>query len=86
MFVATVSSKGWVVIPAEIRKKYHLHPGSQVRVVDYGGVLSILPAQTDPVNSGKGLLKGKTSLLKSLQGERIREKKREKRKKTNIHP
>ena len=24
---ATVSEKGWVVIPAELRKKYNLHPG-----------------------------------------------------------
>jgi len=35
----TISSKGWVVIPAELRKKYHLMPGTEVLIVDYGGVL-----------------------------------------------
>jgi len=35
----TISSKGWVVIPAELRKKYHLTPGTEVLIVDYGGVL-----------------------------------------------
>src|SRR5213594_2004563 len=33
----TVSEKGWVVIPADLRKKYNLHPGAEVSVVDYGG-------------------------------------------------
>jgi AbrB family looped-hinge helix DNA binding protein len=39
----TVSEKGWVVIPAELRKKYNLHPGAEVAVVDYGGVLALVP-------------------------------------------
>jgi len=29
----TVSEKGWVVIPADLRKKYNLHPGAEVAVV-----------------------------------------------------
>ena len=32
----TVSEKGWVVIPAELRRKYNLQPGTEVSVVDYG--------------------------------------------------
>jgi AbrB family looped-hinge helix DNA binding protein len=38
-----VSSKGWVVIPAGLRRTYNLRPGARVRIVDYGGVLSIVP-------------------------------------------
>jgi AbrB family looped-hinge helix DNA binding protein len=30
----TISSKGWVVIPAAMRAKYRLKPGSHVRIVD----------------------------------------------------
>ncbi|MBN2499850.1 MAG: AbrB/MazE/SpoVT family DNA-binding domain-containing protein, partial [Anaerolineales bacterium] len=44
MTTLTISSKGWVVIPAELRKKYQLTPGTKVIIVDYGGVLSIVPA------------------------------------------
>ena len=31
-----VSGKGWIVIPAELRKKYNLRAGTEVVVVDYG--------------------------------------------------
>jgi len=44
----TVSEKGWVVIPADLRKKYNLHPGAEVSVVDYGGVLALVPLWPDP--------------------------------------
>jgi AbrB family looped-hinge helix DNA binding protein len=50
--VLTISNKGWVVIPAELRKKYNLHAGSKVVIVDYGGVLSIVPAVKDPIKAG----------------------------------
>jgi len=41
MSVVTVSQKGWVVIPAELRQKYHWNRGDRVKVVDYGGVVSL---------------------------------------------
>ena len=73
----TISNKGWVVIPAELRKKYHLHPGAEVVIVDYGGVLAILPAMRDPIQQGRGILKGGTSLTKAMLEERVADLKRE---------
>lgn len=73
----TVSSKGWIVIPAELRKKHHLTPGTEVVIVDYGGVLSIIPAVKDPIKAGRGLLKDLSSLTKDLLEERRKERKRE---------
>lgn len=73
----TVSNKGWVVIPAALRKKYNLLPGTEVIIVDYGGVLSIIPALKNPVKQGRGLLKGLPSLTKDLLQERGKEKARE---------
>ena len=73
----TISNKGWVVIPAELRKKYHLHPGAEVVIVDYGGVLAILPAMRDPIKQGRGILKGGTSLTKALVEERAADQNRE---------
>lgn len=75
--VLTISNKGWVVIPADLRKKYHLTPGTEVVIVDYGGVLSIIPAMRDPIKQGRGLLKGLPSLTKELLKERAKERKRE---------
>lgn len=76
---ATVSSKGWIVIPAELRRKYHIEPGGQVRIVDYGGTLALVPALEDPIREARGMLAGKTSLTRALLAERRREKAREDR-------
>jgi AbrB family looped-hinge helix DNA binding protein len=71
-----ISEKGWVVIPSKLRKKYQLTPGSEVIIVDYGGVLSIVPAMKNPVQQGRGLLKGIPSLAKDLRKEHAKEKAR----------
>ena len=73
---ATISEKGWVVIPAELRRKYNLHPGAQVTVVDYGGVLSLVPAMAKPVRQAAGMLKGRTSLTRALLSEHRKERSR----------
>ncbi len=76
---ATISQKGWVVIPAELRKKYHLKPGTEVVIVDYGGVLSILPASKNPIEKGAGFLKDSDSLTAEIVEEHHRERERESR-------
>lgn len=73
----TISNKGWVVIPAELRKKYNLLPGTEVVIVDYGGVLSIIPALKHPIKQGRGLLKELPSLTTDLLNERAQERSRE---------
>jgi AbrB family looped-hinge helix DNA binding protein len=72
----TVSEKGWVVIPADLRRKYNLHPGAEVSVVDYGGVLALVPAMTRPTREAAGMSKGRTSLTRALLTERRRERAR----------
>ena len=74
---STISSKGWVIIPAELRKKYRLVPGTKVVIVDYGGVLAIIPAMKDPIRQGRGSLKGGPSLTKVLLKEHATERKRD---------
>jgi AbrB family looped-hinge helix DNA binding protein len=73
----TISSKGWVVIPAELRKKYNLEPGTRVHVVDYGGVLSLIPAVDDPVAAAAGRLSGEGSLTAALMAARQEDRRRE---------
>jgi AbrB family looped-hinge helix DNA binding protein len=69
----TLSQKGWVVIPAALRKKYGLKPGANVQVVDYGGALALVPTYQDPITSGAGLLKGDDSLTAAIVAEHRRE-------------
>lgn len=66
MTVHSISSKGWVVIPAELRKKYGLEPGSEVRIVDYGGVLALIPALEDPIQQASGMLQTDKRLTQIL--------------------
>jgi AbrB family looped-hinge helix DNA binding protein len=72
-----LSQKGWIVIPAALRKKYGLKPGANLQVVDYGGVLSIIPAMRDPIKQGRGLLKDIPSLTEDLLKEHAEELARE---------
>ncbi len=73
---AKISSKGWVVIPAELRQKYNLKPGDKVHVVDYGGVVSLVPTSADPVKHAAGMLKGRRSLTKAILQEHRQERRR----------
>ena len=65
-----IASKGWVVIPAALRQKYNLTPGTDIEIVDYGGVLALIPQQEDPIEAGAGMLAGRTSLTQALLRER----------------
>lgn len=69
----TISTKGWVVIPVELRKKYGLTPGAQVQLVDYGGVLALVPLLENPIREAVGMLKGSSSLVQALLNERTQE-------------
>lgn len=78
MSVVTVSQKGWVVIPADIRDKYHWKTGDRVKVVDYGGVVSLVPVLRKPEEEGTGALRTRgRSLLKALERTRKAARRRE---------
>lgn len=80
MPTVTVSKKGWVVIPKEIRERHGIKPGGRVDFVEYGELLFVLPALEDPVRQARGFLKGGPSLTKALLEERREEREREERK------
>ncbi|MGC9395172.1 MAG: AbrB/MazE/SpoVT family DNA-binding domain-containing protein [Anaerolineae bacterium] len=77
MHTATVSTKGWVVIPKELREKYKLTRGTQVQVVEYNNALALVPLSDDPAKALHGMLKDGPSLTEDLlvehAGERTRE-------------
>lgn len=77
MTTLTISQKGWVVIPAGLRRKYQLTPGTEVQIVDYGGVLSIVRIFDDPIQTGAGLFNGPDSLTEAIVEEHRQERERE---------
>lgn len=70
MNTSTLSQKGWIVIPKELRKRYGLKKGDVVQVIDYGGIISLVPASKTPIIDTQGMLKGKTSLVRELTKSR----------------
>ena len=54
-----------------------MKPGSAVQVVDYGGVLAIVPVHKDPIRAGSGLLKNGDSLTEAIVKEHQAELRRE---------
>lgn len=75
-----VSSKGWVVIPSEMRKRYGIKPGQEVQFIPEKDRLTLVPTAQDPIHQSLGKYKGKTSLTKSLLKARKEELNREKAK------
>ncbi len=63
--VAKVSSKGWIVIPKELREKYNISVGQQILLTDEDDSLTIHPIPEDPISAYKGLFKG-TPLAEEL--------------------
>ncbi len=66
MNTSTLSAKGWVVIPQELRERYGLKKGDKVHFVEYGGVIAVVPVSKNPVGESAGMLKGETSLVEAL--------------------
>jgi AbrB family looped-hinge helix DNA binding protein len=62
MSAATLTKKGQIVIPADIRARYELTAGTQVEFVDEGGVIRLVVrrrvARSDP-EAGFGLIRVK---------------------------
>jgi AbrB family looped-hinge helix DNA binding protein len=74
MMTVSVTEKGQVLIPATLRKKFHIKKGSKIQVEEWGnGCILMKPLPDDIVEATRGILKGKISLTRSLLEERKKE-------------
>jgi AbrB family looped-hinge helix DNA binding protein len=67
-----VSSKGQIVLPAAIRKKYDVTPGAEWVLIDMGDHVALVPRSKDPINEVRGMIKGREGV--SEVDEFIRER------------
>jgi len=74
---AKVSTKGWVVIPAALRRRHGLKPGALVEFRELSGKIVIIPRVTDVIEDLYGKLASETSLTKALLEDRAKELERE---------
>jgi AbrB family looped-hinge helix DNA binding protein len=72
--VSTVTTKGQLVIPSKLRRKYAIQKGTQVAFVEEESRLILQPLTPDFVRRLRGSLKGEPSALKRLLEDRKRER------------
>lgn len=80
MSISTVSTRGQLVIPQKMRKKYNINPQSSIQWIDAGEVLMLVPMTSDPITSSRGMLKGTKVSTHSYLKEKEEEKSLEERK------
>ena len=72
----SVTQKGQLVIPKELRDKYGIAPNTQVIVTEMDDHIAIFPAR-DPIRQGRGMLKISSSVTEALRESRREEKRHE---------
>lgn len=71
-----VTKRGQTVIPAQIRKKYHIQPGDYLVWLEDGQTIKVIPVPADPVRALRGRGRGERlveRLLKARREDRNRE-------------
>jgi AbrB family looped-hinge helix DNA binding protein len=72
--VSTVTTKGQLVIPAKLRRKYAIREGTQVAFLEEENRLVLQPLTPEFVRSLRGSAKADPSALKILLDDRKRER------------
>jgi len=67
---SVVTSRGQVVVPGPLRKKYKIFPGMRLQWIDTGAVMKVIPIPSDPIGALRGSAKGE-SLVDLLLEARI---------------
>lgn len=65
-YLATVSKKGLMTIPSEVRRKFGLKDGDKVRIIEQGGLIVIVPLTDIKTLHGIGA-EHKEKLLKGIK-------------------
>jgi AbrB family looped-hinge helix DNA binding protein len=83
MNTAYVTTKGQLVVPSRIRRRYGIKPGTRVNFVEEGDRIIFQPVTREYIDSFCGIFKqkpGEKSVVQELIEERRAEKAREDRK------
>ena len=70
MKTVKVLSKGQIVIPVGIRKKYEITPGTTIQVFEYDNLIYLVPPARDVLKAAMGCLPDRPSLSDEMLTER----------------
>lgn len=73
---STVSTNGRIVVPAKLRKRHGLKPGTKVYFIEREKEILFQPVTKEYLKNVHGMLAGWKSATKELLKERARDKKR----------
>ena len=71
----TVTKRGQVSVPAEVRKKLQIGPSTELEWVVEGATVRVIPLPVDPVKAFRG--SGKKGMVQRLLRERRLDRQRE---------
>lgn len=74
---AFVTSKGQLVVPAKLRRRYGIKPGTKVCFIERGKEIVFQPVTKEYIRSLCGMLRSETSMTDELLKERAKDKQRE---------
>ena len=70
-----VTSKGQLVIPSKLRKRFGIKPGTRVNFFEEGDGIKIIPVTSETIKANMGFLgKDGPNLLKALMEEKKKER------------
>ncbi len=74
---AYVTSKGQLVVPATLRKKYGIKPGTKICFIERGGEIVFRPITPAYIRGVCGMFKTDESMTEALLRDRAEDRKRE---------
>ncbi len=69
-----VTSKGQLVIPSRLRRRFGIKPGTRVNFFEETDGIKIIPVTPEIIDANKGFLGTKGKLLKALMEEKKKER------------
>lgn len=74
MHTSKVTSKGQIVIPSKLRKKYKIKKGTQINFLESDGEIKLIPTSSELIKKNFGVFKTKGKLMNILKEEKKKEK------------
>ena len=72
---STITERGQTVVPAEIRRRFHLGPTDRLEWVVDDGTIRVVPVQANPVEAFRG--QGRGGAARRLRADRREDAARE---------